>query len=178
MCGPGSNPGVDAIKGCVCCLFFPLFREIFLWVLRFSALIKSQRFQIPIRPWMAEEESVCGCATSKSFFTSSKLLFIYLFIYSFIYLFIYLFTFLLPAAGKCDWNRGTSTYIHDKCPPDWERCHSTTTTAHFQLTTVVVARSSSSSLFYSFHFWDQWRRDVIYFNFLSSQKYLIECYSI
>lgn len=44
MCGPGSNPGVDAIKGCVCCLFSPLLREIFLWVLRFSALIKKPKF--------------------------------------------------------------------------------------------------------------------------------------
>ena len=58
--------------------------------------------------------------TSKSLFTTSKLLII---IYSFIYLFIYLFTVSLPAAGKCDWNRrGTCTNTHDECPPNWERC--------------------------------------------------------
>ena len=70
------------------CLFSPLLREIFLWVLQFSALIKSQRCQSPIRPWMAEEEPVCECSTSKSFFTTSKLLFIYLFIFLFILSFL------------------------------------------------------------------------------------------
>ena len=28
----------------------PLLREVFLWVLRFSHLLKTQHFQIPIRP--------------------------------------------------------------------------------------------------------------------------------
>ena len=158
--GPGSNPGVDAIKGCVCCLFSPLLREIFLWVLQFSALIKSKRFQIPTRPWTAEEERVCGCATS-------KLLFIYLFIYL-------QFCCQLPV-------NATGTVVHAlismiNVHPTGNVAHSTTTTAHLQLTTVVVARSSRPSLFHSCHFWDQWRREVIYFNFLSSQKYLIECY--
>ena len=35
--------------GWVCCWFSPLLREVFLWVLRFSPLLKNQHFQIPIR---------------------------------------------------------------------------------------------------------------------------------
>ena len=35
--------------GWVCCWFSPLHREVFLRVLRFSALLKNQPFQIPIR---------------------------------------------------------------------------------------------------------------------------------
>ena len=51
QCGPGSNPGVDAICGLslICCWFSPLLREVFLRVLRFSPLLKNQHFQIPIR---------------------------------------------------------------------------------------------------------------------------------
>ena len=40
---PGSNPSVDA-------WFSPLLQEVFLWVLRFSFLLKNQHFQIPIQP--------------------------------------------------------------------------------------------------------------------------------
>ena len=36
--------------GLVCCWCSPLLREVFLLVLRFSPLLKTQRFQIPIRP--------------------------------------------------------------------------------------------------------------------------------
>ena len=36
--------------GWVCCWFSPLLREVFLWVLRFSPVLKHQHFQIPIRP--------------------------------------------------------------------------------------------------------------------------------
>ena len=35
--------------GWVCCRFSPLLREVFLHVLQFSALLKNQHFQIPIR---------------------------------------------------------------------------------------------------------------------------------
>jgi len=35
--------------GWVCCWFSFLLREVFLWVLRFSPLLKNQHFQIPIR---------------------------------------------------------------------------------------------------------------------------------
>ena len=49
QCGPGSNPGVNAICGWVCCWFSLLLREVFLWVLRFSPLLQNQHFQIPIR---------------------------------------------------------------------------------------------------------------------------------
>ena len=35
--------------GWVCCWFSPLLREVFLRVLRFSLLLKSQHFQIPIQ---------------------------------------------------------------------------------------------------------------------------------
>ena len=48
-CGPGSNPGVKAICGVS---FSPLFREAFLWVLRFSPLLKNQHLQISIRSGM------------------------------------------------------------------------------------------------------------------------------
>ena len=41
-----STPSV----GWVCYWFSPLLREVFLRVLRFSPLLKNQRFQIPIRP--------------------------------------------------------------------------------------------------------------------------------
>ena len=36
----------------VCCWFSPLLREVFLWVLRFSPVLKNQHFQIPIQPGM------------------------------------------------------------------------------------------------------------------------------
>ena len=51
-------------------------REVFLPVLRFSSLLKNQHLHVPIRPGMVDEESHCGCATTRS-------LFIYLFIYLF-----------------------------------------------------------------------------------------------
>ena len=35
--------------GLVCCWFSPLLWEVFLWVLRFSPLLKNRHFQIPIR---------------------------------------------------------------------------------------------------------------------------------
>ena len=45
QCGPGSNPGVEAICGLSLLLVLsPLLREVFLHVLRFSLC-----FQIPIR---------------------------------------------------------------------------------------------------------------------------------
>ena len=68
QCGPGSNPGIDAICGC---WFSPLLREVLLLVLRFSPPLKNQHFQIPIRP--GKIEPLCGFATSQS------LLIIYLF---------------------------------------------------------------------------------------------------
>ena len=49
QCGPGSNPGVDALCGLSCCWFSPLLREVFLRVLQFSPLLKNQHLQIPIR---------------------------------------------------------------------------------------------------------------------------------
>ena len=51
QCGPGSNPGVDAICGLSLLLVpSPLFQDVFLRVLRFPALLKNLYFQIPIRP--------------------------------------------------------------------------------------------------------------------------------
>ena len=38
--------------GWVCCWFFPVLLEVFLLVLLFSPVLKSQLFQIPIRYWM------------------------------------------------------------------------------------------------------------------------------
>ena len=73
QCGPGPIPRVDAYMGWVCCWFSPLLQEVFLWVLRFSPLLKNQHFQFPI--WPGIEEPLCGCATSKSLF----ILFIFLY---------------------------------------------------------------------------------------------------
>ena len=51
QCGPGSNPGVDAICGLSLLLVpSPLFQDVFLRVLRFPGLLKNLYFQIPIRP--------------------------------------------------------------------------------------------------------------------------------
>ena len=56
QCGPDSNPGVNAIWGFwVCCCFSPLFREVFLWVLRLSPVIKHQHFsrnQVPLNHYI------------------------------------------------------------------------------------------------------------------------------
>ena len=63
--------------GWVCCWFSHLLWEVFLWLLRFSPLLKNQHFQIPIRLGIRpDEEPFCECATSKSFLLS---FFFYLF---------------------------------------------------------------------------------------------------
>ena len=49
QCGPGSNPGVEAICGLSLVLVLSLAPTVFLRVLRFSPLLKNQHFQIPIR---------------------------------------------------------------------------------------------------------------------------------
>ena len=49
QCGPGSNPGVDAICGLSLLLVLSLGPRGFLRVLQFSPLLKNQHFQIPIR---------------------------------------------------------------------------------------------------------------------------------
>ena len=71
-------PGLMAYMGWVCCWFSPLLQEVFLWVLRFSPLLKNQHFQFPIRPGI--EEPLCGCATSKSLFI--LLIFLYFEVYT------------------------------------------------------------------------------------------------
>ena len=50
QCGPGSNPGGDAICGFSLWLVlsFALLREAFLGILQFSPLLKNQHFQTPI----------------------------------------------------------------------------------------------------------------------------------
>ena len=58
----------------VCCWFSPLLREVFLRVLRFSPLVKTNISKFQFDRNQVDEEPLCGCATSKS-------LFIYLFIY-------------------------------------------------------------------------------------------------
>ena len=57
QCGPGSNPGVDAV--CELSLFSPLLREVFLRVLWFSPLLKNQHFQIPVRPGISQTKNHC-----------------------------------------------------------------------------------------------------------------------
>ena len=54
--------------GWVCRWISFLPREVFLRVLRFSPLLRNQRFQIPVRPGMVDKESISGWATSKSLF--------------------------------------------------------------------------------------------------------------
>ena len=54
---PPSMPYV----GWVCCWFSPLLREVFLWVLRFSPLLKNQYFQIPIRPGIRRRTTMWMC---------------------------------------------------------------------------------------------------------------------
>ena len=49
QCGPGSNPGVEAICGLSLVLVLSLAPTVFLRVLRFSPLLENQHFQIPIR---------------------------------------------------------------------------------------------------------------------------------
>jgi len=49
QCGPGSNPGVDAICVLSLLLVSPLLREVFLQVLQFSSRLKNQHFHIPTR---------------------------------------------------------------------------------------------------------------------------------
>ena len=49
QCGPGSNPGVNAICGFwVCCCFSPLFREVFLWVVPPFPVLKNQHWTLGI----------------------------------------------------------------------------------------------------------------------------------
>ena len=69
-CGPGSNPGVDAICGSSLLLVLSIALRNFFLVLLFSPLSKNQHFQFPIRPGMVpvDEEPLCGQATSKSLF--------------------------------------------------------------------------------------------------------------
>ena len=50
QCGPGSNPGVEAICGLSLLLVLSLALRGFTQVLRFSPLLKNQHFQIPIQP--------------------------------------------------------------------------------------------------------------------------------
>ena len=52
---PTSTPYV----GWVWCWFSPLFREVFLRVLRFSPLLKNQHFEIPIRPGIRTTMWMC-----------------------------------------------------------------------------------------------------------------------
>ena len=88
-------------------------------------------------------------STSKSLFTTSKLLII---IYSFIYLSIYLqFLYQLPA------NATGTDVVHALMSmmnfhPTGNVAHSTRTTVHLQLTTVVASRSRGPSLFHSCQF--------------------------
>ena len=60
----GSNPGDDAMCGLSFFLDLSFAAKFFLRVVRFSPLHKNQHFQIPIRPVMADEELLYGCATS------------------------------------------------------------------------------------------------------------------
>ena len=69
---PASRPYV----GWVCCWFSPLLREGLLRVLRFSPFLKSQHFQIPIRPEIRYTKN-----HYVEVLPANRYLFIYLFIY-------------------------------------------------------------------------------------------------
>ena len=78
QCGPGSNPGVDAICGLILLLVFSLAPR------RFSP--GTPAFPSPQKPTFpnststsnqVDEEPLCGCATCKSLFIYLFILFIY-----------------------------------------------------------------------------------------------------
>ena len=48
QCGPGLIPGLGVICGLSLLLVLVFAARVFLWVLRFSLLLKNQHFQIPI----------------------------------------------------------------------------------------------------------------------------------
>ena len=73
QCGPGSNPGVDAICGLSLRLVLSLTPKGFFS--KYSGFPFSSKlnmiilkFHIPIRPGMVNEEPLQGCSTSKSSF--------------------------------------------------------------------------------------------------------------
>ena len=76
QCGPGSNPGVDAIWGLSLFLVLSFAPRGFPLVLRFSPLHKNQRFQIPILPESGRRR------------TTLWMCYLQIIIYLFIYLFI------------------------------------------------------------------------------------------
>ena len=76
QCGPGSNPGVDAICGLSLFLVLSFAPRGFPPVLRFSPLHKNQRFQIPILPESGRRRTTLWMCYLQ--------IIIYLFIYSFI----------------------------------------------------------------------------------------------
>ena len=51
-CGPGSIPGPGVICGLSLLLVLSLLRDVFLWVLRFSPVLKNQHCQIAIQSGM------------------------------------------------------------------------------------------------------------------------------
>ena len=61
----------------------------------FSPLLKTQHFQIPIRPGKIDDERLCECATSK------------IVIYSFIYLVTHLGVALSPLKRVGTWDQAT-----------------------------------------------------------------------
>ena len=63
--------------GWVCCWFSSLLREVFLWVLRFSPLLKNQHFQIPIRcgEWPHTVKGVCWSRHGIMCYTNFKILY-------------------------------------------------------------------------------------------------------
>ena len=50
-------PALTPHVGWVRCSFSPLLREVFLWVLQFSPLLKNQHFQIPIWPGIRQTKN-------------------------------------------------------------------------------------------------------------------------
>ena len=106
QCGPGSYPGIHSICGLSLLLvlsFAPIGFSPGTWVLQFSALLKNQHFQIPIRP---------GVRKTKNHFRDVLPPNHYLFIYLFIYLHSGLSTLLNYPGESRFWTIYIHTYIY------------------------------------------------------------------
>ena len=95
QCSPGSNPSVNAMWVEFVIGFLLCSVRGSPWVLRFSPLLKTQHFQIPIRPGKVDDEDLCEWATSK------------IVIYSFIYLVTHLGVALIPLKRVGTWDQAT-----------------------------------------------------------------------
>ena len=135
----------NPVRSCESCNIAPFIQEKWdQWrrtVITIVQMFVVLGFFLGNRPWTITEKTACGYTTMQLkvvFYLYCIYLYlsIYMFIFILFVIFIYSFTVPLPAARKCTWNCGTCTYIHDECPPDWERCPQYDSDSLVQLTTV------------------------------------------